>query len=197
MHPLPYNLQSPRPVRPAPRFLGLGLTGLLNIGFVVALVLGLKAHMDISPPTKTEFKISPPSVPKPPVPSEPKVFHSGRVIVLNPDWEYRPDSEPDTSIHGTTESPDVQPQPIGWTHTRRDYPPLSRTLNEEGSVRLLITINEKGLVSVAQVLHSSGFPRLDEAAVSWVKAHWRYQPAIKDGKPVPAKTNATVTFKLT
>lgn len=196
MHPLPYNLQYSRPPHFSPRFLGLGFAGLLNIGFVVALVLGLKVHMDMAPPTKTEFKILPPTVPKPPIPSEPKVHPSGRVIVLNPTIDYPPDNNPSTSIHIITETPDVSPQPIGWTHTRPDYPPLSRAQNEEGSVRLLITVNENGVVTDAQVLHSSGFPRLDDAAVSWVKAHWRYQPAIKDGKAVRAKASATVTFKL-
>jgi TonB family protein len=46
------------------------------------------------------------------------------------------------------------------------------------------------------VVSSSGHADLDEAAVAWVKSHWRYQPAMQNGGAVPATTNAVVTFTL-
>ncbi len=109
--------------------------------------------------------------------------------------------------HGLTTLTSLQPPPTGLvfvpahpiasTHTIPDYPPLSARLDQEGTVQLKLTIDEHGAVADASVLKSSGFERLDQAAVAWVKAHWRYEPATSDGKPVAATTGAVVTFRLT
>jgi periplasmic protein TonB len=82
------------------------------------------------------------------------------------------------------------------THTTPDYPPVSRRLGEQGTLRLKLSINAQGAVSEAMVVNSSGHPRLDEAAIDWVKAHWRYQPAMRGPTAVPATADAVVTFKL-
>ena len=82
------------------------------------------------------------------------------------------------------------------THTTPDYPPVSRRLGEQGTLRLKLSITAQGAVSDAMVVNSSGHPRLDEAAVDWVKAHWRYQPAMRGPSAVPSTTDAVVTFKL-
>jgi protein TonB len=86
---------------------------------------------------------------------------------------------------------------IVGTHTIPGYPPIAARLNEQGSVRLELQIDERGYVIDAQVLTSSGYSSLDAAAVNWVKDHWRYQPALRDGTPVPASTDAVVMFRLT
>jgi protein TonB len=86
---------------------------------------------------------------------------------------------------------------IASTHTIPAYPLLSVRLNQQGNVRLSLTIDEQGFVTDAAVLTSSGYDTLDAAAVAWVKAHWRYQPATRDGHAVSAITNAIVTFRLT
>jgi TonB family protein len=49
---------------------------------------------------------------------------------------------------------------------------------------LKLTIDDKGSVTEAVVGNSSGFERLDEAAISWVKAKWRYMPAMQGTKAV-------------
>jgi len=48
----------------------------------------------------------------------------------------------------------------------------------------------------ASVTQSSGFPALDESAVAWVMAHWKYKPAIRGGVPVTSQTQAAVKFDL-
>jgi protein TonB len=85
---------------------------------------------------------------------------------------------------------------IGSTHTIPDYPPIAARLGEQGSVRLTLRIDEQGIVTDATVVTSSGYYALDEAAIAWVKSHWRYEPALRDGTPIPASTNAIVTFRL-
>jgi protein TonB len=77
-----------------------------------------------------------------------------------------------------------------------DYPPVSRRLGEQGTLRLRLAITAEGAVAEAQIESSSGHPRLDDAALQWVKAHWRYEPALEGAKRVPATAKAVVTFKL-
>jgi len=71
---------------------------------------------------------------------------------------------------------------IASTHTTPPYPLLARRLGEEGSLRLQLTISPQGIVTEAQVVRSSGYDDLDRAARDWVKAHWRYRPALRGGR---------------
>ncbi|HVP84895.1 MAG TPA: energy transducer TonB [Rhizomicrobium sp.] len=80
------------------------------------------------------------------------------------------------------------------TITRDDYPEISRALHETGSVILKITINTDGHVSDPEVVQSSGFPRLDQAAAETVTRSWLYTPATKDGKPMTVRTEVRVNF---
>jgi periplasmic protein TonB len=75
------------------------------------------------------------------------------------------------------------------------YPKLSQRLGEEGSVVLRLTVDATGAVIEASVETSSGFPRLDEAAVVAVK-RWRFRPAIRGGVAIATTFLHTVTFRL-
>ena len=197
MRSLLLNLQPLPPPPSGSRLVGFGFAALLNIGFVVALALGLVAHFQTKPPPGTDTVVIIPNTEHPPIPKDPIDKTWKQPVIDQPIIDYA-DPDEGRTITETYTDQSTQPQPaIAWVHSRPDYPPLSRKLGEEGIVRLVISIDERGFVSEAHIIGSSGFPRLDEAAASWVKAHWRYQPAAKDGKPVPAKTTATVTFKLT
>ena len=85
---------------------------------------------------------------------------------------------------------------IASTHTTPEYPFISRRLREQGTLRLKLTIDDKGSVTEAVVVNSSGFERLDEAAESWVKAKWRYMPAMQGAKAVASMADAIVEFRL-
>jgi protein TonB len=88
------------------------------------------------------------------------------------------------------------PHAIIATHTIPDYPPVSRRVGEQGTLRLRLAIGADGNVEEARVEASSGYKRLDDAAVQWVKAHWRYEPAMQGSKPVSSTATAEVTFRL-
>ncbi|HEY6044742.1 MAG TPA: TonB family protein [Nitrosospira sp.] len=75
------------------------------------------------------------------------------------------------------------------------YPSLSRRLGEEGKLVLRVELDEKGRVNVAQVVNSSGFKRLDEAAMAAVKT-WRCNPPVRNGQPVRAVALQPFNFVL-
>ncbi len=74
------------------------------------------------------------------------------------------------------------------------YPLQSQMLNEQGKVTLKISLNEQGTVSSAQVENSSGFPRLDNAAVQYVTENFAYK--LPKGEDVPKVVPVVVSFLL-
>ena len=75
------------------------------------------------------------------------------------------------------------------------YPALSRRLGEEGKLVLRVEMDEKGHVSQAEIVNSSGFKRLDEAAMTAVKT-WRCNPPVRNGQPVRAVALQPFNFVL-
>ncbi len=75
------------------------------------------------------------------------------------------------------------------------YPHHSRRMGEEGTVVLRVELNEQGSVSAAQVSASSGYARLDEAALIAVRT-WRCNPATRHGLPVRAVAVQPFNFVL-
>ena len=76
-----------------------------------------------------------------------------------------------------------------------DYPQASRESNERGKVGLMISLTRRGKVTDAVVESSSGFPRLDEAAIQYLMTHWHYK-ANQDGQPMPMAVRVDVNFRL-
>lgn len=62
------------------------------------------------------------------------------------------------------------------------YPALSRRLGEQGRVVLRVRIEVDGTASAAEVRTSSGYERLDRAALEAV-LRWRYVPGKRNGVP--------------
>jgi protein TonB len=81
-------------------------------------------------------------------------------------------------------------------NTIPNYPPTSRRLGETGVVTLQIYVNEEGKVVEAKVAKSSGFERLDQAAVKHVKRAWRFIPGTKNGKVFGTWMTVPVRFVL-
>jgi len=76
------------------------------------------------------------------------------------------------------------------------YPPASRRAGEEGTVRLKVLVDTNGKASNVQVTQSSGFTRLDQAAMDAVRK-WRFVAATDGTNKIQAYTQVAVTFKLT
>ncbi|NML46052.1 energy transducer TonB [Ramlibacter sp. G-1-2-2] len=75
------------------------------------------------------------------------------------------------------------------------YPPMSFRLGEEGLVVVRVLIGTDGTAQDAQVQKSSGFDRLDQAAVKAARS-WRYVPGKRGGVPEQMWVNVPVNWEL-
>lgn len=66
-----------------------------------------------------------------------------------------------------------------------DYPMASKRLNEQGEVVLRVELAETGQITDARVKTSSGYGRLDAAALKAIKT-WHCKPALRNGVAVHA-----------
>jgi len=75
------------------------------------------------------------------------------------------------------------------------YPSISRRMGEEGEVRLRVYVDTAGAAQQVEIERSSGFPRLDQAALETVK-RWRFVPARQGNQPVAAWVIVPIQFTL-
>ena len=75
------------------------------------------------------------------------------------------------------------------------YPPMSKRLNETGVVLLKVFVTADGKAAVVKLKKSSGYSRLDDAALNAV-SNWRFVPAKSNGKPVDYWYDVPVNFQL-
>lgn len=77
-----------------------------------------------------------------------------------------------------------------------EYPRLSQRAGEEGRVLLRVLVSAEGHPESVEIFKSSGYERLDKAALNAVK-QWRFEPARKGGKALSAFVNVPLSFSLT
>ncbi|WAK03687.1 energy transducer TonB [Methylobacter sp. YRD-M1] len=75
------------------------------------------------------------------------------------------------------------------------YPMVARRLGQQGKVLLHAMINTDGAVAQLDIHKTSGFSRLDQAALETVK-HWRFVPARRGGQAVAAWVIVPISFTL-
>lgn len=75
------------------------------------------------------------------------------------------------------------------------YPQESRRKREQGVVILRLLLGTDGQVSEISVAQSSGFSRLDQAALAAVR-RWRWSPTRRNGVAVPVKGLVEIPFVL-
>jgi TonB family protein len=83
------------------------------------------------------------------------------------------------------------PRPIRIT--RPEYPAAAFKKRVEGTVVIEILIDTQGRVAKRRVIQS--VPGLDEAALKCI-SQWRFEPALKDGKPVATIAHAPIHFRI-
>ena len=77
-----------------------------------------------------------------------------------------------------------------------DYPPLSRRRGETGTAYVKFVVGLTGKLDSIELKKSSGFSRLDDAALAAVHAS-ACKPYLENGQPVRAATSQPFDFSLT
>lgn len=192
------------------RLTGLVVVALLHVAIAYALVTGLarKVVEVIKPPTQTKIvedvKPPPPDTPPPPppklaAPPPPAYIPPPELNIQVPAAQTQ---NVITSVSNTPQ-PSVRstPQPVAPPGQRvatgvrvpaiidaarscpqPEYPPASRRNEEAGTVQLRFLIGADGKVIESKVESSSGYPRLDEAALRGL-SQCQFKPGTLDGKP--------------
>jgi protein TonB len=75
------------------------------------------------------------------------------------------------------------------------YPPISKRLGEQGKVVVRVLIGVDGTAQKAEIRQSSGYDRLDQAALATVQ-RWRYVPGKRAGVPEAMWFNVPINFVL-
>jgi len=210
-----YNFDDP--ARNQKRTLAFVLVVLIHAGFFYVLNSGLGAKLvqvitgpvqteiidepkdeeNEPPPPPPEIEAPPPYVPPPDFAIEMPAAQTNTTAITNT-TSVRPTAPPPTKA---PEKASVKTPPSttgkGARITQPEYPPSSRRAGEEGTVTLQVYVLETGKAGEVKVGKSSGFPKLDEAAVREVQRTWRFVPGKEDGKPVAMWHTFNVTFRLT
>lgn len=175
------------------RAIGIGFIVALHVALIYALVTTLAhrnvelAHAPIETKIITETPPAPVEPPPPPpqfAPPPPPFIPPPEVNVATPP---PPTSTAPTAITIAKPPPAapvaVEPR-VDLQHSSQPaYPVLSRQLGEEGAVILKVLVDADGRVLDSQLVRSSGYPRLDQAALAGVKTNYRFVPGTVDGKP--------------
>jgi len=75
------------------------------------------------------------------------------------------------------------------------YPGMSKRLGEQGKVVVRVLIGVDGVVQKAEIRQSSGFERLDQAALMTAQ-RWRYVPGKRGGVAEAMWFNVPINFVL-
>jgi TonB family protein len=87
------------------------------------------------------------------------------------------------------------PAAIAGTHEAPPYPREAETRGEEGTTILAVTVGADGGVAKAMIAKPSGSERLDDAAMSWVNARFRWQPAPPGCGPAAAPLPVRIVWR--
>jgi len=187
---------------------------LAGLSFVLALhgvaLYGMWSYRVIPTPVEAFVMVSnlvdpPPQPPKPPHPKPPRPQpidppQQQQIVAeapVLPDEPVAPAPPPEPVI-------EAPPQPVTLAselsvncpeRAPPEYPALSMRMNEQGKVVLRVELGEDGRIDKADVKISSGYRRLDDAALNTVKT-WRCKPLVRNGEAVRAVALQPFNFIL-
>ncbi len=153
--------------------------------------------------------LPPPEVKKPsPVKVKPKPLKKPKPVVKSVKPESKPKTEqpvsaPVQQLKPAPAKAEIAPAPVEapkfnaayLSNPAPVYPRRSRMLEEEGIVKLQVHVSAEGNALAVQLFKSSGFSRLDDAALNAVKS-WRFVPAKRGDQSIEGWVIVPVSFKL-
>lgn len=164
------------------RVAGIALIALLGCGTAFA-VWAAQPRILPAPPTALPVPPAPPAPPVPPVPPM-----SATDLPPPPPPPPPAAQMPVNLQHGTVNDASRQMNPPR-------YPADAVKEGKTGVVILVVDIDAHGGVIGTKVERSSGDARLDGAAME-AAAKWRFNPEMKQGRPVAGKVRVPVEFAM-
>lgn len=191
--------------RSGPAIAVIGLHVLIIWGLVVSM--GVVPVSKFIPPIQAVFIDEPMSEPKEEIkPVKPEIDDLAPVEETPPELQIEEVLAPPTEVAMPASESAIGATPMEAGATSQQlkttnrvepvYPPTSRRMGEEGTVRLRVLVDEKGRPRDVTVATSSGFARLDKAAIDAVK-RWKFVAATDSGRSISTWTQVAITFKLT
>ncbi|MEJ0034589.1 MAG: energy transducer TonB [Gammaproteobacteria bacterium] len=184
--------------------IGLVVLGLhLVLIYAIAGSLGIVALPEFAKPMEAVFIDAPPEQRNEPVPIVKPALEQPRVETppledTVPEIDVPTDEPAPNAITAqTSPSPPVAETADMKVNRRVDpaYPAGARRDGEQGVGMFRVLVDEKGKPMEVQVLKSSGFPRLDTAAMDAIRK-WAFSPAMQNSQAVRSWTRVQVAFKL-
>ncbi len=183
---------------------GIVAVVILHIIFVYALIFGLarKAIELLPAPIETKILEDAAKEDEPPPPPPPKLDVPPPDFIPPPEISIQ-STAPRPNAITTTSKPPVAAKPVGANKPpvvkakncrEPDYPPVSERLGEVGTVVLQLLVGVDGKVTDSKIETSSGFERLDKAAVAAL-SRCKFTPGEVNGQPTPAWANLKYTFR--
>jgi protein TonB len=208
------EISVPHYIPPPPNYrrtVGFGVVVLLHVVVIYMVQSGLGKMMvdKLRGPMEAQLVEEIKAEKEEPPPPPPKFQAPPPVYVAMPEIAIT-ETAPTNTITTTDRKPEAAPPPVAKdvvigprTNPRRPnsgadeiYPTMSRRLGEEGSVILLLTVDETGKVTKADIKETSGFERLDDAASKEAVRSWRFLPGTVNGKATAMQMPLKVTFKI-
>ena len=194
------------------RLIGIGFVVLLHAGIIYALVNALAqrsievAHVPIEAKIidqAPQEKIAPPPPPPELAPPPPPFIPPPEINIARPPPPPQSTAPTVVTTVKPVAPPPTAPAPVSvlpridaQRSHEPEYPPQSRRLGEQGAVVLQVLVDADGRVLEAKLVKSSGFGRLDQAALEGVKTSYRFVPGTVDGKPQQMWHTITINWKL-
>ena len=89
----------------------------------------------------------------------------------------------------------IKANPNYFQNLAPEYPELARQMRQEGLVMLSVDVNKNGEAVKVDIIKSSGFRMLDQAAFKAV-SHWKFHPGSIGNIPIESTVTVPIKFRL-
>ena len=148
---------------------------------------------------------TPPPAPRPVAIADPTPAPNAPTGVVTPQPPAPPIDTPVATAPAPVAAPAAPPAPPAIVlpsssaeylqNPKPAYPPMSKRLGEQGKVVVRVFIGADGLPQRAEIAKSSGYDRLDQAAISSVM-RWKFVPGKRNGVPEAMWNNVPFNWVL-
>jgi protein TonB len=210
---------TPRPSLEPDDVLSAGQRRALVAGMLGAHIAGAWALLQLAPVRQAVGEVAPvfvdwlalptevpPAPPPPPKPLPRRVVEPPPLVTAAPSpapatFVAPPPPPEPPPVVVVEAAPPAPPKTISITEVeyltppQLNYPTASQRLRESGTVLVRVTVDARGLPAQMVITRSTGFQRLDDAALATVRAT-RFKPRTENGVAVPFTVNMPLIFEL-